>query len=64
MPRPAPRGDSTRIQNSKSGPVASGIASSGGAQEPLRHKRAAAQQDEILRQNAVERVRAIEEERL
>ena len=61
MPRIAPRSDSTRIQSSKSGPVA-GI----GAQEPLRHKRgaAAAAQDEVLRQNAVERVRAIEEERL
>ena len=37
-----------------------------GAQEPLRQKRgaAAAAQDEVLRQNAVERVRAIEEERL
>ena len=37
-----------------------------GAQDPLRQKRgvAAAAQDEMLRQNAVERVRAIEEERL
>ena len=61
MPRIAPRSDSTRIQNSKSGPVA-GI----GAQDPLRQKRgeAAAAQDEMLRQNAVERVRAIEEERM
>ena len=60
MPRIAPRSESTRIQSSKSGPVA-GI----GAQDPLRNKRAAvAAQDEMLRQNAVERVRAIEEERM